>query len=96
MTSNIYIYRLATSITDIFASSTLHIRVPQRKRPGYRTTVFKNVDLRQVALNVQNFNEAQELAIIELSNDLSVAFKQFSLVSPLRDNKQFDFALTFD
>lgn len=45
---------------------------------------------------MQNFNEAQELAISELSNDLSVAFKQFSLVSPLRDTKQFDFALTFD
>ena len=90
MTSNIYIYHLATSITDIFA------RVPQRKRPGYRTTVFKNVDLRQVALNVQNFNDAQDLAISELSNDLSVAFKQFSLVSPLRDTKQFNFGLNFD
>ena len=82
MTSNIYIYHLATSITS-------KIRVPQRNN-------FKNVDLRQVALNVRNFNEAQDLAISEFSNDLSVAFKQFSLVSPLRDTKQFNFGLTFD
>ena len=45
---------------------------------------------------MQNFNEAQDLAISELSNDLSVGFKQFSLVSPLRETKQFNFGLTFD
>ena len=45
---------------------------------------------------MRNFNEAQDVAISEFSNDLSVAFKQFSLVSPLRDTKQFNYGLTFD